>query len=165
MKKYDLMDKYMNAPKDYICPICLGVQGVENDHTLIHPSDFVYKDDQVSALINSFWIGENKGHVIIVPNEHYENIYEIPEEVGHRIFDVSKILTIAIREVYKAEGITLRQNNEPAGDQHAFHYHLHIFPRYAGDEFNLNASKKSKLHPPEERAIYAEKLKKYLKSK
>ncbi len=98
----------------------------------------------------------------MVPNEHFENLYDLPDEVGHRIFEVSKKISMAMKTTYKCDGVTTRQNNEPAGDQHAFHYHLHIFPRYDGDAFNINLTKKSVLSDPKERVKYAEKLKERL---
>ena len=151
-----------NARQGYICPICLGNQGIENKDTLLKKTDLVFRDDLVSVWINSFWIKGNEGHVIIVPNEHYENIYEIPNQVGHRIFEISKLMSSAIKGAYSCDGITLRQNNEPAGDQHAFHYHLHVFPRYKNDNFNQELTKKSFLSEPQKRIEYIEKLKKYL---
>lgn len=154
-----------HAPHDYKCPICLGVQGVENELTLLKQADLVYKDDLVSVFINSFWIDTAKGHVIIVPNSHHENLYEIPQEVGYRIFDISQKVAIAMRKAYKCDGITIRQNNEPASDQHAFHYHMHIFPRYDGDSYNLNMTKKSILSLPEERVAYVKLLKEELSNK
>lgn len=150
---------YNHAPRDYKCPICLGVKGIENDDTLLKQADLVYKDELVSVFINSFWIPTVEGHVIVVPNLHFENIYEMPEEFGHQIFDVAKKIALKMKKAYKCDGITLRQNNEPAGNQHAFHFHLHIFPRYDGDEFNVNLTKKSILSDPKDRLAYAEKLK------
>lgn len=154
--------KYNHAPKDYKCPICLGVKGIENDDTMLRNADLIYKDDLVSVFINSFWIDTAKGHVIVVPNDHYENIYELPDEVGHRIFEVVKKMSLVMKKAYGCNGITTRQNNEPAGNQHAFHYHHHIFPRYDGDQFNENMTKKSLVPTPEERIEYVEKLKKSL---
>lgn len=153
---------HSHAPQDYKCPICLGVQGVENEDTLLKRADLVYKDDLVSVFVNSFWIKTVEGHVIVVPNEHFENIYDMPKKIGHRIFDISKKVALAIKIAYKCDGITLRQNNEPAGNQHAFHYHLHIFPRYDNDEFNIGLTKKSILSNPEERIDYVNKLKQVL---
>ena len=151
-----------NTPKNYTCPICLGNKGIENEATLLKQADLVFRDDLVRIWINSFWISGNEGHVIIVPNEHFENIYDLPEEVGNRIFQLSKMISKTIKEVYKCDGITIRQNNEPAGDQHALHYHLHVFPRYEDDSFNQELTKKSYLSDPEKRIEYVNKLKKYL---
>ncbi len=148
-----------HAPENYKCPICLGVRGIENEDTLLKQADLIYKDDLVSVFLNSFWIDTVKGHVIVVPNEHYENIYELPDEVGHRISEVVKKMSIVMKNAYGCDGITTRQNNEPAGNQHAFHYHHHIFPRYEGDSYNKNSAKKSILSKPEERTEYVTKLK------
>jgi histidine triad (HIT) family protein len=74
-----------NAPENYECPICLGVQGIESEATLMKSTDVAYKDELVTAFINSFFVGKNVGHVIIVPNEHFENIYTLPAEYGHKI--------------------------------------------------------------------------------
>jgi histidine triad (HIT) family protein len=150
-----------HSQENYICPICLGIAGIENEDTLLKQNDLVFKDDLVSVWINSFWIGKNEGHLIVVPNIHYENIYDLPAEVGHHISDVAKKMAIALKESYKCDGITLRQNNEPAGDQHAFHYHLHIFPRYEDDEFNQKLAEKSRLSTPSERDVYSKKLREY----
>lgn len=149
---------YNHTSENYICPICLGVKGIENEDTLLKQDDLIYKDDLVSVFINSFWIDTARGHVIVVPNEHYENIFDLPNEVGYRIFEVTKKVALAMKESYGCDGITLRQNNEPASDQHAFHYHQHIFPRYDGDSFNVNMTKKSILSEPNERLEYAKKL-------
>ncbi len=153
---------YNHAPTDYKCPICLGINGVENEDTLLRQADLVYRDDLVSVFINSFWIDTTRGHVIVVPNKHYENIYELPNKVGSRIFEIIKKISIAMKKAYGCDGITTRQNNEPAGNQHAFHYHHHIFPRYDSDQFNENMTKKSILSLPEERIKFVEKLKRSL---
>ncbi|MBN1168474.1 HIT domain-containing protein [Candidatus Woesebacteria bacterium] len=151
-----------HAPKNYKCPICIGLSGVERKDTLLKLTDEVYKDDVVTAYINSFWIPTCEGHVIIVPNKHYENIYELPNNVGQRIFLVAKKISIAMKNAYKCDGITIRQNNEPASQQHAFHYHLHVFPRYEGDKFESLQPKDKILSNPKDRMKFANKLKQYL---
>lgn len=148
-----------NAPEGYVCPICLGIKRVASSDTLIKSSDIVYGDEKVTVFINSFFMGKNSGHVIVVPNIHYESIYDLPSEIGHHIFDVTQKLSAAIKKTYKADGITIKQNNEPAGDQHAFHYHVHIFPRYKNDGFNAIQPEQKRLAEPKERASYAERLK------
>jgi len=151
-----------NAPENYVCPICLGVQEKESPNTLMKPDDIVYKDELITGFINSFFVGKNAGHVILVPNEHFESLYTLPAEYGYRIFDVSQKVAFAMKEIYKCDGITTRQNNEPAGDQHAFHFHLHIFPRYVNDDYNSVAPADKRLAEPEERARYAAKIKSVL---
>lgn len=147
-----------NAPEDYICPICLGIQKVESEKTLMRPTDIVYSDDAVIIFVNSFFVGKNAGHVIVVPSIHYENIYDLPVEVGRHIFDAAQRMAKTMKKAYECDGITIKQNNEPAGDQHAFHYHLHVFPRYDNDGFNEILPEQKRLAEPGERAEYANRL-------
>ena len=136
---------------------------MENEHTLLKQADLVFRDDLVSVWVNSFWFGNNKGHVIVVPNDHFETLYVLPKEIGYRIFDVSQVMSRALKETYHCDGVTLRQNNEPAGDQHALHYHLHVFPRYENDNFNQKVAEKKQQSDPAERKKYVTKLQKFLK--
>lgn len=154
-----------NAPQEYICPICLGIKREVSDRTLMRPSDIVYQDDLVTVFINSFFMGKNAGHVIIVPNEHFETIFTIPKKYLHRIAEVAQRMAITIKRAYKTDGITTKQNNEPAADQHAFHFHFHVFPRYTDDGFNKVAPEQKRLAPPEERAEYANRLRIVLEDK
>jgi histidine triad (HIT) family protein len=152
---------YNHAPVNYKCPICIGLQNPGSSDTLIIKDDVVYRDELVSVIVNSFFIGNNPGHVIVVPNKHFENLYDLPDEIGYRIFEISKKMAVVLKEAYQCEGITIRQNNEPAGDQHAFHFHLHIFPRYKDDELDIHMGNK-RLALPEERRKYSEKLREVL---
>jgi len=152
---------YNHAPRDYTCPICLGIKGVENEHTMLKQADLVYKNDFVSVFINSFFIDGNEGHLIVVPNKHFENLYDLDSKYSHEILDISQKMAIALKKAYKCDGITIRQNNEPASSQHAFHYHMHIFPRYDGDSFDINIIH-SRISTVEERPEYVAKIKKVL---
>ncbi|MEI6690239.1 MAG: HIT family protein [bacterium] len=149
---------YSHASADYLCPICLGIHGIENSHTLLLKQDLIYTDELVSAFINSFWVKNNPGHVIVVPNEHIENLYYLPKNVGTQIFTISKKIALAMKKTYQCDGITTLQNNEPAGDQHAFHYHLHIYPRYIGDNLHQNMMHKKEVADPAIRQVFAAKL-------
>ena len=149
---------YNHAPKDYVCPVCIGLSGEVSERTLLLAQDVVYKDDQVTAFINSFWIKNNPGHVIVVPNEHYENIYDIPDELAAHIHKIARKVALAMKEAYGCDGVTTLQNNEPAGGQHAFHYHFHIFPRYEHDALHANMEDKQ-FADPAARLAFAAKLK------
>jgi histidine triad (HIT) family protein len=154
---------FNHAPLSYICPICVAISGKENNDTLIRQSDVVYKDNLVTVFISSFFIGKNSGTVIVTPNKHYENIYDLPQKYSSHIARIAQLVAIAIKKTYKCGGISILQNNEPAGNQHAFHYHLNIFPRYENDDLHKNMLDK-KTPTPEERKLYAEKLKAELSS-
>ena len=154
---------YNHAPENYKCPICLGVQGIENKDTILTQDDLVYKNETTSVFVNSFFIGKNEGHLIVVPNSHYEHIYDIPPPLLHHVMDTAKKMTEIMKQTYKCEGITLLQNNEPAGGQHAFHFHLHIFPRYTDDKIYDHMMNK-RLASPEERKKFAKRIKIFLKT-
>ena len=153
---------YNHAPEEYVCPICLAINGTENNDTLICQSDIVYKNDLVIAFISSFFIGESTGHILISPNKHFENIYDLPKEYGHRVFEVAQKVAFALKEIRKADGIMTLQCNEPAGDQHAFHYHFHVYPRFEKDNL-LQQLLDKKSSTAGDRLPFAEKMRKYLK--
>lgn len=154
---------YKHAPNNYNCPICLAINGIENEGTMAKQSDIVYRDELVLVYVNSKFIESNPGHVIIVPVEHFENIYELPTKFSHRIAEIAQKMALALKDVRKCDGVWIEQNNEPASGQHAFHYHMHIVPRFKDDNLRSNlAQEKVYVSTPEERLPYAEDLKNYL---
>ena len=155
---------YNHAPKDYKCPLCLIINGKDNPDFYAKVSDIFYKDEFITAFIGGKWWPNNKGGTIIIPNKHFENLYEIDEEYGHKIFDFSKKLAIALKKVYKCDGVSTRQHNETAGNQDAWHYHLHVIPRYVDDRLYQNHDKKY-WSTSEQRKPYVNKLKKYFEEK
>lgn len=146
---------YTHAPQDYICPFCLLVRGIENEHNAIKQTDLVYQDDNVTSFIALRKWPNNAGHVLTIPNQHFENIYDLPIEVSVEIQKTARAIALAMKEVYSCEGVMLLQRNEPAGGQRAWHYHLHVIPRYEND--NWDHSQRLPF-PADERAEYALKL-------
>lgn len=151
---------FNHEPENYVCPLCLIAAGKPTDKGS-QEEDVVYRDDVCTAFIAGKWWRSNPGHVIIVPNQHYENLFDLPQEIGHAIFDLSQRIAIAMKGSYGCEGISTRQHNEPAGNQDVWHYHLHVFPRYEGDNLYLN-HKDTYWPSSEEKLPFAEKLKKQL---
>jgi len=149
---------YNHAPSDYVCPFCLIAKGIKNNNINTKQNDIILQDDYVTAFISSCWWKNNKGHVIIIPNKHIENIYDLSSEISYRIHDLEKDIAIALKETYRCDGVSSRQHNEPCGNQDVWHYHLHVFPRYEND--NLYNSEKENTKP-EDRLEYAIKLKDY----
>lgn len=149
---------YNHAPQDYICPFCLLVQGIENERVYSRQTDIVYQDQFVTAFVSSHQWPGNLGNVIAVPNEHFENIYDLPPEWAARIQVAARAVALAMKTVLGCDGVSTRQHNEPAGNQDVWHYHLHITPRYNGDTFYSSYAQKRVLMPEQERAQYAQKL-------
>lgn len=160
MNKTETSSPISNAPSGYKCPICLAIQGIENQDTWIKQKDIFYQDALVMGFISSKFIDGNEGHPLIVPVKHFENIYDLPLEYANRIFEIAKKVALALKETRKCDGVTILQNNEWAGDQRAFHYHMHVFPRFSDDMFHQNLME-SRVSKPEERIVYAQSLKEY----
>jgi histidine triad (HIT) family protein len=152
---------YNHAPKDYACPFCLLLQGINNEHVLSIASDVFFKGDEVTALISSHQWPNNLGHAVVIPNQHFENIYDLPTALGCQIYTVARQVALAMKTVYDCDGVSTRQHNEPDGNQDVWHYHLHVFPRYADD--NLYGTHRAEMSA-EERARYAQKLRTYFQT-
>jgi len=149
---------YSNAPENYICPFCLVVQKIENEHVFTKQDDVFYTDEHITAFIPSHGFKKNMGHAVIIPNQHYENIYCLPSHVSYKIHDFEKELALAFKKVYNCDGVSSRQHNEHWGNQDVWHYHLHVFPRYKNDDLYFS---KREFIEPDERKVYADMLKKY----
>lgn len=150
---------FSHEPKNYHCPFCNFLAGEVTDYN--GPADIVYKDESVTAFIAPTGWFNNMGHVLVIPNSHHENIYDIPDKEIAEVYKVVKKIAIAIRSTYGCEGISTRQHNEPAGDQDLWHFHVHVYPRYEGDDLYLNHDNRGFVDA-ETRAPYAKKLRAYL---
>jgi len=152
---------YNHASPEYICPYCLLVQGKENNQILLKQTDIVFQTADSTAFIATRKWTNNQGHVLIIPNEHFENIFDLPLVLSQQIHSLTRDIALAMKAEYQCDGITIRQHNEPAGDQHIWHYHLHVIPRYQNDDFH-NAQRVP--FEANERAKYAQKLKNWFKN-
>ena len=96
------------------------------------PRSCVYEDKEVMAIMDMRPI--NEGHILVIPKKHYENIYDIPEREVAALFKIVKKIAHAVKKGVNAEGVTIVQNNGKAAGQVVFHLHVHIIPRYEGQE-------------------------------
>jgi histidine triad (HIT) family protein len=101
------------------------------------PSDIVAVTDRAYVRIAPKWWPGNQGSVLVIIREHVENLYALSPENNHAVWDLVQRLAIAVRSTYRCEGVSVRQHNEPAGDQDVWHLHFHVFPRHQGDELYL----------------------------
>lgn len=151
---------HSHQPDDYICPFCHWLAG--NETMYKQNNDIVYQDEYVTAFVAPKWWIRNPGSVIVIPNEHYENIYDITDESLARVYRTVKTIASAIRNSYdECTGTSTRQHNEPDGNQDVWHFHAHVFPRYHDDNLYQNHGN-NKFVSPEERSVYVKILKSYL---
>jgi histidine triad (HIT) family protein len=115
-----------HAPLGYTCPLCRVAAGNEaNGETL------VWRDDLCVAAVALHQNKATFGSLLVLPIEHHENIYTLPDHLGAHLFTVTKRLALALKASLACAGVTVRQNNEPAGGQDVWHYHVHVTPRYS----------------------------------
>ena len=144
-----------HAPDSYRCPMCAFVAGEYTEHNT--SSDLVIERQNVLALVSPKWWPNNPGGVLVLPREHHESIYELPRDVGHALWDLTQDVATAMRHSYNCDGITVRQHNEPAGDQAMWHLHVHVIPRHHGDRLH-ELSGAASWHVASERSPYTETL-------
>jgi histidine triad (HIT) family protein len=149
---------YTHEPENYQCPFCRISKRVEDKFVITKQSDIVFQNEMVTAFIASHWWPNNPGHIIIIPNKHFENLYNLPDNISAEIHRIEKKVALGFKKVYRCDGVSSRQHNEPAGDQDVWHYHLHVFPRYIDDNlYQLDRKQTAEA----ERAPYVKKLKSY----
>lgn len=122
------------------------------------PSSIIHEDDSVLAFLDIRPV--NEGHTLVIPKEHYADIFDIPSELLGKVHQVTKKVAIAVKKAVKADGISIIQQNGRAANQDIFHLHVHIIPQYAGEKIKsfheLQIVKSSQLEKT------AEKIKPYL---
>lgn len=95
------------------------------------PSNTIYEDDSFRVILD---LGPaTKGHALVLPKNHYANLYEIPEDVLAEAAKVAKKVAGTMKEKLSCDGLNLVQNNGEAAGQTVMHFHLHIIPRYKDD--------------------------------
>ena len=95
------------------------------------PSKTLYEDDGFRVILD---LGPaTKGHALILPKEHYANLYELPEEIAGETMKLAKRMVIKMTERLGCEGFNLVQNNGDLAGQTVFHFHMHMIPRYQAD--------------------------------
>ncbi len=113
------------------CIFCQIVEGKS-------PASVFYADDVVLGLMT---IGPvTPGHAMIIPKQHAAYLGEMDEATGRHLWTVTQRTAAAIRQSgVRCEGINLFLADGEAAFQEIFHVHMHVFPRYQGDPFKIDA--------------------------
>lgn len=96
----------------------------------------IYQDEYISAFFDYF--PASKWHILIVPNNHYKDIFEIPEEIIWKISILAKKIAVFYNINFWIENLNILQSNWKYAWQEVFHYHMHIIPRNKNDNINFN---------------------------
>ena len=99
------------------------------------PSRTLYEDGDYRVILD---LGPaTRGHCLVLPKEHYANIYEIPADKAAGAMRIGQQMAVRMRDRLHTDGVNLVQNNGEAAGQTVPHFHLHIIPRYQGDGQNI----------------------------
>ena len=95
------------------------------------PSKTLYEDDEFRVILD---LGPaTKGHALILPKNHYRNLFELPKEQAEKAIVLAKKMALRMQEKLHCDGLNLVQNNGETAGQTVFHFHIHLIPRYEGD--------------------------------
>lgn len=95
------------------------------------PSKTLYEDDEFRVILD---LGPAaKGHALILPKNHYANLYELPDEQAAGAMILAKKMAARITDKLQCDGFNLMQNNGETAGQTVFHFHMHLIPRYKDD--------------------------------
>jgi histidine triad (HIT) family protein len=114
------------------CVFCQIVAGVL-------PSTTVLESTTVLAIMDIDPV--SPGHLLVIPKRHLADLADLTDELAGEMFSVARRLAAALRRSgVRCEGVNLFYADGEAAFQEVFHSHLHVFPRFGGDGFIINAN-------------------------
>ena len=117
------------------------------------PAAAFYEDDDFKVILDAG--PASKGHALILPKQHYQDLCELDEAVGTRVLGLAAKLGKAMKSGLGCAGFNLVQNNGEAAGQTVKHFHMHIIPRYEGGP-EMVAWKPGSVDPEEAEQIVEE---------
>ena len=96
------------------------------------PTNSIYEDEDFKVILDAS--PATKGHALILPKEHFDNIYEVDDSIAAKIFPLAKKLATAMTKKLGCDGFNVLQNNGEAAGQTVFHLHVHLLPRYKDEK-------------------------------
>ena len=111
------------------CPFCKIINGEEPERTII------FENDSIIAIKPTHEI--SPGHTLVIPKQHYVDLFDIPVASLKEIIDISQQLAKSLQEKYKSAGTNLLHASGKNAGQSVFHFHMHVVPRYPDDGLSL----------------------------
>ena len=97
----------------------------------IFETNKIYEDSLFTVILDVS--PANPGHALILPKQHFKNVFDIDEAVLSKAMVLAKRVASRMKEVLNCDGVNIVQNNGEAAGQTVMHYHLHVIPRYEND--------------------------------
>ena len=95
------------------------------------PSRTLYEDDDFRVILDLNPV--TKGHALILPKDHYRNLYEIDDSTAAKVLPLARKMAVTMTEKLGCDGFNVFQNNNEIAGQTVFHFHMHLVPRYDDD--------------------------------
>jgi len=102
----------------------------------VFPTNSIYEDEDFNVILDL--TPATKGHALILPKKHADNLYELPDETAAKVLVLAKKLAKNMKEKLGCDGLNVVQNNGEVAGQTVLHYHLHLIPRYSDDAQKIN---------------------------
>ena len=96
------------------------------------PTNSIYEDEDFNVILDAS--PATKGHALILPKQHYANMFEIDDEILAKAAKLAKSVITHEKEVLGCDGYNVLQNNGEVAGQTVFHFHMHLIPRYDGEK-------------------------------
>jgi len=119
------MSMVLNLPIDESCIFCKIVVKQA-------PASIVCEYETILVFLDIRPL--NMGHTLVIPKDHYVDIFDIPENVLSQMYKVVKLVSSAVKKTTNADGISIIQQNGKASGQDIFHIHVHVVPRFEGQK-------------------------------
>ena len=99
------------------------------------PSHKIYEDNEFLIFLDVNPKAE--GHMLVIPKEHYVNIFDIPEEVLKNLIAITQKLAKKLKQSSGVDGINILHASDKSAQQSVFHFHIHLIPRYENDGLDM----------------------------
>ena len=121
------------------------------------PGQILFENEHVLAFLD---ISQTtKGHTLVIPKKHAEDVFSMSEEDMCHVFSVVPRLANALKTTFNADGMNIVNNNKSVAGQTVFHYHVHLIPRYSTeDSFQINYTNNMSKYTPESLATLKEEV-------
>lgn len=99
------------------------------------PSTTIYENNDCRVIFDIS--PASKGHALILPKEHYDDVFDMDAETGAKLFSMATAVARSLKKELNCEGMNILQNNGTIAGQTVFHFHMHLIPRYTGDHVQI----------------------------
>src|SRR6185436_10989995 len=96
----------------------------------------IFEDEDVLVFLDVNPI--SKGHCLVIPKMHYENVFVIDEKILKKVIIVGKNVADKLQKSLGASGANFIHSSGRDAEQSVLHFHLHVVPRYENDLLNIH---------------------------